>query len=296
MKAQLLDHALPHHDACSLVAEDSYLASLLALHSAWKGFWQAWLREYFRGNKLPRQAEQGLLQALHGPETQIPETQRAHWQALQLNYHEILHQLQSDSARTSKDFPCPTLVPTIDAALALEQQCFEEIVAYSKNLGEIDMLTGLPNRRRMEQDLIREQALVERKTTSFIAMIDVDHFKSLNDTHGHAAGDAVLRAIAQSLRSALRHYDGLYRYGGEEFLAILPGLSEESALLTAERLCRHVAATPLQTVDGYPLHVTVSIGITPLLPGGAPHERMAMADTALYQAKQGGRNQARLVS
>ena len=278
------------------IADESiYLDDLILFYNSWKTFWQTWLQEHLQGKKLPRRAEQMVLQALHGPEARIPQAHKACWHSVQTSCHEILHQLHIHSEEASKNCPIPEFVPVIGAASALEQQCFEEIVAFSKNLGEIDILTNLPNRRRMEQDLVREQALVDRGANGFIAMIDVDHFKTLNDTYGHPAGDAILREIARRLRAALRHYDGLYRYGGEEFLAIFPGLGTECALLAAQRLCRTIAADPFQTVDGHLLTITLSIGITALAHHMSPAERMAIADVALYRAKQGGRNQVRLI-
>ena len=295
MTAQLQNTPRPRSETRDPAEESTYLDDLINFHNAWKTFWQTWLQEHLRGKKLPRRAEQIVLQALHGPEARIPQPQKVRWYGLQASCHEILHQLQIHSEEASKNCPVPEFIPVIDAAGALEQQCFEEIVAFSKNLGEIDILTNLPNRRRMEQDMVREQALVDRGANSFIAMIDVDHFKTLNDTYGHPAGDTILREIARRLRAALRHYDGLYRYGGEEFLAIFPGLSKECALLAAQRLCRAVAAEPFQTTDGHPLNITVSIGITALAHHTSPEERMAIADAALYRAKQGGRNQVRLV-
>ena len=275
--------------------ESIYLDDLICFYNSWKTFWQTWLQEHLQGKKLPRHAEQIVLQALHGPEARIPQPQKACWHSLQASCHEILHQLHIHSEEASKNCPIPEFVPVIGAASVLEQQCFEEIVTFSKNLGEIDTLTNLPNRRRMEQDLVREQALVDRGANGFIAMIDVDHFKTLNDTYGHPAGDTILREIAQRLRAALRHYDGLYRYGGEEFLAIFPGLDKACASLAAQRVCRTVAADPFQTADGHLLTITVSIGITALAHHTPPEERIAIADVALYRAKQGGRNQVRLI-
>lgn len=295
MTARLQSAPRSRSETRDLAEESIYLDDLIKFYNAWKTFWQAWLQEHLQGKKLPRRAEQIVLQALHGPEARIPQPQKACWHGLQASCHEILHQLQIHSEEASKNCPIPEFVPVIGAASALEQQCFEEIVAFSKNLGEIDILTNLPNRRRMEQDMVREQALVDRGANGFIAMIDVDHFKTLNDAYGHPAGDTILREIARRLRTALRHYDGLYRYGGEEFLAIFPGLGKECALLAAQRLCQTIAADPFQAVDGHPLNITVSIGITALVHHTSPEERMAIADAALYRAKQGGRNQVRLV-
>jgi len=295
MTARLQNAPRSRGETRDLAEEIIYLDDLISFYNAWKTFWQTWLQEHLQGKKLPRRAEQMVLQALHGPEARIPQPQKARWHGLQASCHEVLHQLQIHSEEASKNCPIPELVPVIGAASALEQQCFEDIVAFSKNLGEIDILTNLPNRRRMEQDIVREQTLVDRGANGSIAMIDVDHFKAVNDTYGHPAGDTILREIARRLRTALRHYDGLYRYGGEEFLAIFPGLDNECALLAAQRLCRTVAADPFQAADGHLLTITVSIGITALAHHTSPEERMAIADVALYRAKQGGRNQVRLI-
>ncbi|WP_298169105.1 GGDEF domain-containing protein [Acidithiobacillus sp.] len=295
MTAQLQNTSLSGRANPSLAEESMYLDDLIHFYNVWKEFWQTWLRAYLQGKMLPRHTEQPVLQALHGPEARIPSSQKVYWHALEASYHDILHRLQSSSEDTSKNCPCSALVPIMDAANLLEQQCFEEIVTFSKKLGEMDLLTNLPNRRRMEQDLAREQALIDRGATGFIAMIDVDHFKSLNDTYGHAVGDIVLREIARRLRFALRHYDGLYRYGGEEFLAIFPGLRKDCALLTVQRLCQKIAMDPFQATDGHPISITISIGIAPLASHMSPEGIVHIADAALYQAKQEGRNQARLI-
>jgi diguanylate cyclase (GGDEF)-like protein len=270
-------------------AEDAYLEDLLALHAAWKGYWQAWLRHYAAGEASPHQPETTLLQALHGPEGRIPSAHRAQWHALQRACHDVLHLLQS--GRSSKNRRPQGFSPAIEAALQLEQHCFDEIIAQSKSLGEIDILTGLPNRRRMQQELLREQALVERGKRAFLAMLDIDHFKRINDTYGHPLGDQVLREIARILRATLRPYDGLYRFGGEEFAAIFPGLLPENALATGQRICQAVATHPFAFQEG--LAVTLSVGLAPLLAGKDPQERLAAADAALYAAKREGRNRAK---
>ncbi|MFA7495965.1 MAG: GGDEF domain-containing protein [Acidithiobacillus sp.] len=284
----------PEPSNAALPVDGVYLDDLIHFYDAWKIFWQLWLRAHLQGDVLPRQAEQQVLQALHMPESRIPPQHRTFWQHLQERYHDILQQLQKQNPG-KEHCPAPELLPIMEAAALLERQCFDEIIAFSKNLGEIDPLTGLPNRRRMEQDLIREQSLIDRGGTAFVAMLDVDHFKGFNDRFGHIVGDEVLKELSRRLRFQLRHYDGLYRYGGEEFLIIFPRMHRECGLITAQRLCQKIAAEPFQVTTGESVTISVSIGITPLIPHISPSERIIIADAALYQAKHEGRNQARLL-
>lgn len=143
-----------------------------------------------------------------------------------------------------------------------------------------DALTGLPNRRQFERDL----ATLEPGDA--LLMVDVDHFKRLNDTHGHAGGDAALREVAQLLGGALRRGDRAYRYGGEEFAVLLRGVGAEALHAVADRLRQAVGGAPLACVWE---DVTVSIGAA-LLVDGAPERVMAQADQALYRAKADGRD------
>ncbi len=294
MTARLHNEAISSPDMTLVLENSTYLDDLVHFYDAWKSFWQLWLREHLQGRELPRQAEQQVLLTLHAPEARIPEQHRLFWQQLQESYHYILQQLQEQN-RNDGHCPSPELLPVMDAVETLERQCFDEIVAFSKSLGEIDPLTILPNRRRMEQDLAREQSLVDRGATAFVAMLDVDHFKAFNDQYGHVNGDQVLRELSRRLRAELRPSDGLYRYGGEEFLAIFPQMHKNCGLLTAQRLCQKIAAEPFHLEENLSVNLTISIGITTLLAHIPARERIMIADAALYQAKHEGRNQARLL-
>lgn len=158
-------------------------------------------------------------------------------------------------------------------------------------LATTDPLTGVANRRRLVQELELELARAERfGLPAAFLMVDVDHFKSVNDTHGHAVGDAVLRHLAELARRRLRGIDLFGRLGGEEFGILLPGTDGAGALQCAESLRRHVAESPLQTGTGA-IPFTISIGLTVFEPGDdAPDRVLARADVALYRAKEGGRN------
>ena len=152
-----------------------------------------------------------------------------------------------------------------------------------------DHLTGVLNRRCFLERAEREVArLLQQGRTCCMAMVDVDHFKSVNDGHGHAAGDAVLCAIAKVLRAGVRDSDVVGRLGGEEFAVLMPATGLDVATALAERLRTEVAALRL-THDGRTLQVTVSVGVS--VNGRAELKRlMADADAALYQAKRSGRD------
>jgi diguanylate cyclase (GGDEF)-like protein len=156
-----------------------------------------------------------------------------------------------------------------------------------------DPLTGLFNRRYLADRLTAEHSFALRHATDLTVMLaDVDHFKRVNDQHGHAAGDAVLRAIGQRLARALRSEDLVARYGGEEFCIVGRALDAQNAALVAER-CRSTIASLAIDCEGGPLSITVSIGVATLSPTQAYRDPAALldaADRALYAAKESGRN------
>ncbi|MCY1204732.1 diguanylate cyclase (GGDEF) domain protein [compost metagenome] len=155
-----------------------------------------------------------------------------------------------------------------------------------------DPLTGLYNRRYLGELFARELARSQRECTSIsLALIDLDHFKQLNDRHGHLVGDDVLRAVAIHLTGNLRGSDAVFRIGGEEFLLLLPGAAGAEAFARLQALCQALASQPLPTREG-PLSVTLSAGLA-VWPaqGQTLEELMQAADAALYDAKRNGRNQ-----
>ncbi len=154
-----------------------------------------------------------------------------------------------------------------------------------------DELTGLLNRRGMVEVAQHhfEQARRDGRPCAF-AMVDLDFFKKINDSQGHEAGDEVLRKVSKTMLEALRVGDWLGRWGGEEFLVILPGCSRQEAMPAMERLRRAVEAEPMDIGD-QALRITVSIGVVPLHPeDDGPDSAIARADAYLYQAKRSGRN------
>jgi len=154
-----------------------------------------------------------------------------------------------------------------------------------------DALTGIWNRGTILELLQREQERAARtQSATGILMLDLDHFKQVNDTYGHLSGDEVLHEVAQRISQAVRSYDLVARYGGEEFLIVLPGCREDQILGCAEQVRSAIASTPV-VVHNSEIPVTVSIGAT-VAAGGATAEMdiVAVADAALYQAKNSGRN------
>ena len=153
-----------------------------------------------------------------------------------------------------------------------------------------DALTGLGNRLRLSEDLDALCGRVSRYGHAYsVALLDIDDFKGYNDRAGHLAGDDVLRLVARALDEQIRTGDTLYRYGGEEFLVLLPEQTMDSATLAAERLRAAVEALALPHPAGGV--ITVSAGVAALAdPGCAPDQLFELADQALYRAKQGGRN------
>jgi two-component system cell cycle response regulator len=154
-----------------------------------------------------------------------------------------------------------------------------------------DPLAGSWNRRVILDILKRESARAAREgTTMGVIMVDLDHFKHLNDSHGHLAGDAVIREASRRMEVALRPYDSLGRYGGEEFLIVLPGCESSDLLTVAERLRHALADDPVPIPSGM-ISMTASLGAAigngPSLDGG---ELIRIADEALYRAKRAGRN------
>ncbi len=154
-----------------------------------------------------------------------------------------------------------------------------------------DLLTGLANRRGFEPALRHEWRRRERLGVALsMLVIDIDHFKQINDRHGHAAGDAALRHLGHVLRQHLRPYDLSARLGGEEFCVVQTGITPQEALLAAERL-RAADLCFGRDLQGEPLQMTISIGLASALPEDRdPGELLARADAALYLAKAEGRN------
>ncbi|GLZ86000.1 GGDEF domain-containing protein [Metapseudomonas resinovorans] len=153
-----------------------------------------------------------------------------------------------------------------------------------------DPLTDTGNRIAMEQTLQREVDLARRNLLPLsVLMLDIDHFKRINDEHGHGTGDEVLKAVANTLKSRLRNVDMVFRFGGEEFLVLLSGTCRDAAAMVGERL--RMGILELQClVQGHALDLSISLGCATLLPAESVDSLLRRADNALYVAKREGRN------
>ena len=169
----------------------------------------------------------------------------------------------------------------------------------NRQLAMHDELTGLPNRRACLDGLGRMLAQTQRNATPLtLMMIDIDHFKAINDNYGHQSGDAVLRTMSNCISDRLRMQDLAGRIGGEEFLVILPDTDLQGAKALAEHLRQSVEAADFVTDKGQPLQVTVSIGLHSLRTesDSTINSLISNADQAMYRAKQMGRNRVESLS
>jgi len=177
---------------------------------------------------------------------------------------------------------------------------FSSLFAYRSNLqheslsdlAHRDPLTGAGNRRALRQDLTRMVSLArERNFEAGLALLDLDQFKPVNDRHGHDIGDRILVEFSEIIKATLRTSDRCYRFGGDEFVVLLPGTKREGLVVAVTKLRESIRAE-LESPDG---PVTASIGATGLLPGDTVHAWLSRADRALYRAKAAGRDKAEIL-
>jgi diguanylate cyclase (GGDEF)-like protein len=188
---------------------------------------------------------------------------------------------------------------TVSAELQIAKQKLERkeielqsVLAQAHEVSHTDSLILLPNRRQIMVDLQNAVTFSNRYGTPLtISMLDIDHFNNINDKHGHTVGDEVLRSLAGELRQQIRHPDTIGRYGGEEFLIVLPHSTINAATEQAQRLCEKVRAMPI-VVGDQTLFVTISIGIAQYRIEKEDWQIfLSRADRALFQAKNNGRDQ-----
>jgi diguanylate cyclase len=168
----------------------------------------------------------------------------------------------------------------------------QAVLAQTNEVTNTDVLTFLPNRRKIIVELQEEVIRSNRYGTPLsISILDIDHFKKVNDTYGHTTGDETLRSVAARLRDHIRHPDIIGRYGGEEFLIVLPNSEVKAAADQASRLCQQVRTMQIEA-NNHVLSVTISIGIAQFRVGQENWEGfLHRADEALYKAKGSGRDQ-----
>lgn len=224
-------------------------------------------------------AQQRLLDRLTRISDQFQALEREHGRSRIENYERKVKQIER-------------IVRISDRYQGMLRELNNRLVSLSTH----DELTGLPNRRYANERIEREINLAERSNGQLIfALADLDHFKLINDHFGHQTGDAVLVSIARALQANLRDYDTCARWGGEEFLILLPQTDLTAANALCERLRLSVAALPPPPVSNardlsLPT-LSISIGLSAFRPGEAAHVAISRIDDALYQAKTGGRNQ-----
>jgi len=194
----------------------------------------------------------------------------------------------------------PAVKVSVKRALDKKRQRDDNVrlVDELRTLSLRDSLTGLPNRSAFDLALIQEVDRARRHGHPLsLLLADLDHFKAVNDTYGHAAGDVVLRQFARVASAVFRRADTVHRHGGEEFAAILPGAAERGALDAAARLVKQAAASPVDLGKAVVV-VTCSVGVSSLHKGDPStiEALVTAADAALYEAKRGGRNRAVLSS
>lgn len=175
--------------------------------------------------------------------------------------------------------------------LTIKETELKAVIAQADEVSHTDALTFLPNRRQVIRDLQKEVIFSDRYGTPLsISMLDIDYFKIINDTYGHITGDDVLRTLAGELREHIRYPDTIGRYGGEEFLIVLPHSTLKAAAEQAERLCKHVRSLTIKSGE-QEIAVTVSIGVAQYKIHQEEWEAfLNRADAALYQAKNSGRD------
>lgn len=179
-------------------------------------------------------------------------------------------------------------VAVLGAMYEFDHAADQLMASITTALTDIDELTGVLNRTALERDIDKLSGEAVDRTLA-LAMIDADHFKRVNDTWGHPVGDGVLTQLAERFAASLRPQDRLYRYGGEEFLVILPDTDVCKALPVMERLRLRACGTPM-THDELHIEQSVSVGLAQRRPDESLHDAIERADRALYRAKQAGRN------
>lgn len=214
--------------------------------------------------------------------------------ALQQAMHAAARSAMKDAVEGRQ--PCPESYDRcIDLALRLNTNLRRMQLEVIGELLSTDSLTGCASRRGMLAKLREEQERSLRiQRPCCVCLLDYDHFKRVNDEQGHPAGDAVLRQGMRFVASALRKYDSVYRYGGEEFLICLPGTPIKDAALVVERIREGLERLPIRLPNGNHHGVTASFGLAEMQPRRPPEEAIANADMALLRAKENGRNRVEL--
>ncbi|MBL8247815.1 MAG: diguanylate cyclase [Candidatus Competibacter sp.] len=222
------------------------------------------------------------------------------WQQFHLLDHRLIHRIRAleiEMAKTDLDQNLLAKQVEVDEIDAMRNELarllnrLTDQNAELERLATTDGLTGLTNRRRLFEHLEQEVYRARRYGTALsLILFDIDHFKRINDNWGHAAGDCVLREIAHEAHRLLRKADTAGRYGGEEFVVLLPETDLAEAMLLAHRLNRQISHMVITPEHSSPISVTVSVGVAEIAPDESGEDLIQRADQALYRAKREGRN------
>lgn len=181
-------------------------------------------------------------------------------------------------------------VSLLVAIVTQDNQKLKSLKGELEILSNIDSLTGIYNRRYFMESVVKKIDEVNRmNSVSFIIIIDLDHFKNINDSYGHQTGDKVLKEIAANVARTLRPYDLFARYGGEEFIIFISDIDKESIMKLAERIRQSITMQPID-INGTLLNVYASLGVAKAAPDNDLETAIKLADNALYKAKEEGRN------
>ena len=216
---------------------------------------------------------------------------------LAVTFDDMLTRLQQSQADLERRVVQRTTeLSQANKQLKAEVEQREQIALLLEETARTDFLTKLINRRAMHRFLQNEIARFERTGSTFsLVLVDIDHFKNINDQFGHDIGDDVLIALSKAFESAVREQDIVSRWGGEEFLILLPGTAQDDAFVQAKRLRQLLDSDALQ-FERYPHRITASFGVCEFTRGENLEYLLKQADLALYQAKDLGRNQVRVAA
>lgn len=226
---------------------------------------------------------------------------RAHFDKIDVNCVEridVMHQKMHDAIRlicTNVIKGVPGQIADLDAFEQSQSDLLSSLARLKNlilfNAVRHDPLTGLPLRYGIEDVFALCQNDAHRNhTLLFVVMIDADHFKNINDNYGHPAGDEVLRHLAHTLESSIRHNEPLYRFGGEEFLLLMRCASEAEAMQSSDRIVTKIRTTPVPIADGKHLKLTVTLGLAQVGAQEDIDSAIKRADAALYEGKNRGRD------
>jgi diguanylate cyclase (GGDEF)-like protein len=283
----------PHLETEAVFAGLSHYQRALSNHMDWLRTWYSAILNWGSQSAPPLDESRcGFAAWFKSDEAALlaPFPGAAHLGQLHHEIHEAANRITAQAAAghtvTTSDYESmmALILAFGTAAQGLEREVW-------RALATVDPLTGLGNRQTMMTKLVAERdRAIRLGQPCCIGLADIDHFKKINDSYGHSNGDRVLRAVADCLRTAVRPYDILYRYGGEEFLVCLPAATTEAGAHVLERMRAAVEALRVPDAEGRAIPVTASFGLAMLNQDISVEESVDQADNALYDAKRSGRN------